>query len=495
MKPWLLFLGVLALGLVQTFGESFVAPLTAGLSRNITYVNASADVVASGHSVTNASRAPSGSTIFVGPGHYHIPTNQFSLSKHLVNWFFYPGAKLTSGTAADGDAHYLFGDFDLGNGWEGPPLTNSILGYGEFIHTNISGLGPLFWQATNSSVVFECNSTWQVGGSSAIQHERGDLVYSARDFTRAETYDAYLGGGSNVSTIHFTSARVYGGDSILEPGLYADWGDAVFNIGYAEALAGAGGNGALHITDFCTMRIGVINLKRSAAVIGGTSTNRNQIGNGVLQGCTIYALPASTLPVVASPGATFGTSLTLQNCTIYGPTARDPIDIETFVGGRFTIENSTVVPGSGATNWIRATGTGKNATIRNVSVLPAKPPHAGVITTNHFQVNSPGIVTASYTTNTYLLLLTDEIVLNGAKPAAGLATTNTLPPAAQMIGRSVRIVDNSKTAAGSNIWVNTTALAETFGLGGPTQTNISVNNGALTFTSDGTRYVITGAWP
>ena len=366
----------LVLNPVLGYGTNYLSLLSA--YTNVIYVNASNTAINAGMNLTNIStKAAAGSLIIVGPGRYFIPTNQQSIAGRGVDMYFHPGAIVTAGDSGDtATDNALFEDALAGTG----ATTNRIMGYGEFYTSNTLGRVILVSEGA-SDLTFECKLAWALGSNPVIDQSAGSLNYTAHDFTRGELYDVFTGGTAAPKKTMFRSASAYAGDSIVElNAAYTNWGDGVFIIGYAEALAGAGtyGSATLAIADNSIMDIQVLNFKRSKAAITGLSTNKNSTGNGILRNCTVYALPASTFSPVTRYDANNGTEFRLLNCTIYGPTGVDPIDYTTAFG-KFTLENTRVIAGASATNAIRAGATGSRMELVGVNSLNA-PRHANITT-------------------------------------------------------------------------------------------------------------------
>ena len=99
------------------------------------------------------SAAGAGDTIFVLPGTY----NETNLAKHLVHWFFLPGAKVTyTGSSYSS----LFDDSALGTAAD---LICTVGGYGEFTHSGGSGAGAAEFGCflvtrAGSAVTVKCQS-------------------------------------------------------------------------------------------------------------------------------------------------------------------------------------------------------------------------------------------------------------------------------------------------------------------------------------------------
>lgn len=358
-------------------------PLNQGIYKSVTYVNADkGSARACGFYLTNiCGRARAGDLVVIGPGHYYIPTNQFSLNRPGVDLYFHPGALVTAGTPTDPLDGSIFDDV-----FPAVAKTNRIMGYGQFISSNQLGR-VLLMQDPLSKIRFECDYSWVLGQSGCIEQDAGELIYTARSFTRAEQYDAYLSGlGGVIAKVHFTSAEVYAGDSLIEMGTgVARMGDAVFNVNYAETLPGGGGIQALSIGSNGVMNISSIRLT-TASVISGTLTNLNDPGTGVLQNCTITALPASTVSPIAPPTVNHSTSFKLKNCTIIGPTGVDPMDINP-TAGQTVIEDCTILCGLNSTNWARATLGARNVRLYG-RLTTNKTNHANVTVIGHTYVTN-----------------------------------------------------------------------------------------------------------
>jgi len=347
---------------------------------NVIHVGYSNDALSSGLNLTNIStKAPAGSLVVVGPGAYNIPTNNQSLAGRGVDMYFQPGAIVSVGRSSDlTTTSAIFDDALAGTG----ATTNRIMGFGEFHSSNALG-GIVIMQEGDSDFYIECKSAWVHGPTSAILHDAGSLDFTAHDFVRAEDYDVYEGGTAAPRKIIFRASRAYAGDSIVETATaFTNWGDAVFTIGYGEALAGGGsfGNVAVSIADRAIMDIGVLNFKRSSATISGGLTNKAMTGSGILRNCTIYSLPASTFSTIGRYDASYGTEFRLVNCTIYGPTGVDAIEYST-AAGKFSLENTRVISGANATNAIRAGATGSRIEMAGLNTLD-KPNHANITVVN-----------------------------------------------------------------------------------------------------------------
>jgi hypothetical protein len=363
-------------------------PIVTAYSKT-TYVNATeGNALKNGLMLTNiATKQRAGTLVYVAPGNYWIGTNTQSLLPRGVDLYISPGATITMGTTADTlSDNALFDDILAGTG----ATTNRIYGRGEIYCSNT--LGRVLWSTASASRWYiEAKVARVLGQNPALSIDAGGARAIVTDILQADNYDAVTTGNPAPAFVYVDAGAVYAGDSIVECGAaFANWGDAVFNIGYAEALStgGAYGNGVLCIADNSIFNISVLNLKRSSASIYGTLTNQNATGNGVLQNCQIRALPGSTFSVVQRPSSTFGTAFKLRNCTIIGPTARDVIEANP-MAGKLTVQDCTFICGSSATNWARPSAAGNCNIVLQGDLNVNLTNHAGIT-----------VIGKSYTTNT-----------------------------------------------------------------------------------------------
>ena len=355
------------------------------ISSNLVFVDATnATAALNGNRLSNAVQsALSVEAVVIGPGEYWIPTNASTgLGKDGVDWYVMPGARICTGTLATNESS-MFTD-------AGGAMSFNIYGYGEFYFTNgnANALSELWYQVQNgSSFTFEYAVAHQVGGTNpCIVHLAGTLNSTTEGLTRSDGYDAFISGSSQPKGYH-RSKRVYAGGSIVESSTQNDppveslWWNQIFDIDYGEVLSTATSLGAFVVADGVYIRCDVINLKISTSIWGGP-TNAHNIGSGVLEGSVLYCLPSATHGAVQPIDGTAGTAFTLKGFDIHAPTGVDPIAVETFDDGIFTIENCFVREGASSTNWIRQAGTAggeANVRIHNVHTLRNKPSGFNVI--------------------------------------------------------------------------------------------------------------------
>lgn len=316
--------------------------------------------------------------IRVLPGTYRVRTNTVNLLKQNLTWYFEPGAKLEFGSAADVDLHVPFNDFS-------GAVTSSVLGYAEFTTTNGGGYAPLYLQDASSRVVFHCRSL-QAGSSvqPAVQVEAGSLDFVATDYVRSETGNAFLCGGTNA-VLKITAENVYSGGPLIAANSVSVLGHSIWRINYAETVASATTETrALTLGTNVVMDIKTIVLGRNGDCITSQFAT-NEVGGipGVLQNAVIYGLPQSTNGVInKAPGSSgwFGTTLTLKNCILHGPTNRNIISVETAGGngsGLLTLENCHLEEGWNSTNWIDG-GVGALVKVSGLTLGRGLPPATNV---------------------------------------------------------------------------------------------------------------------
>jgi hypothetical protein len=305
-------------------------------------------------SVPNAlAAAVAGDTLILEPGTHYIPTNTTTLLKNGVNWFLFPGAKLTAGAANHTNQTFLFHDI-------GGAVTCTIGGYGQFFLTNNSGASDgtrmLYLSNASSQVTFLGESFRLVGGAgTAVDVQAGTLKFEMSDYVRADGYDAFItGGGGVLASVRVP--KVYAGGSILEAYGGTAYGQQVFDFDYCEILAGGVGGVAFQISDYLHVRADVIRFAADSN-IQGTDAAGFPTGNGILEGTVIYGYPSATTIGVVQRRAdltSYTTALTLKGYTIYGPTGLDAIMMQGDEG-KLTLDNVRIVSGANATNSIRAT--------------------------------------------------------------------------------------------------------------------------------------------
>lgn len=331
--------------------------------------------LASGLNLTNiASQAAAGTLIRVhkGPGPYWIGTNEVSLLAPGVDMEL-NGAVITMGTTADsGSPRYIFDDALDGKG----ARTNRIYGTGEFYITNNQG-GLMLQTEGNSETFIQYRIARTLGNQVLHSVDAGSYTVHQLDYGQSDEYDFMTTAFPKKIAVY--GGKIFAGDSIFEfANAFTNSGDCVIQVQYGEVLTNGSGSGTAGLTihDNVIIDGGVWNLYRNGTLSTG-QTNGNATGaKAIVQNAVIRSAPDNTKSTVQRVAAAYGTALTIRNSTIEGPTGVDPIDINP-MSGIFTLENTRVISGSGATNSVRATTSGSRLRLVGANALD-KPLHANV---------------------------------------------------------------------------------------------------------------------
>lgn len=454
-----------------------------GLTKNITYVEATGTPVQNGIALTNAAKNITlPGLLVVGPGKYYtalIPSPS-PFARSGLDSYWYPGASWGIGDGLDVIPTVFGGETAV--------TTNAVYGYGEFYLTNDASFIS-YLDTAGSKLHFEANIVAVNGsGSSPFQMASGtEMNIRLYDHGYSYPYDFIWGNGAN-SKLYLEAPRIFHGEDLVEFGDFPSWGSCIVNIGYALRTNDNGSRTSALIGG----RMMVSVQKWEICCDGSIAASSLAGTNALIQNSWIMAYETNKSSVLSS-GSLPNSSFYLKNVRLTGSTNLDPISVtNATTAPPLTLENCNIDVGWAATNWARSGAGAQSVKILGSLSLSRPVPIDPLITISGplptFQITN--IVNAVYTSGTYTNKMSDERVLM----PNGTARTNRLLSVIGMKGRSVTIVDIGKTASGTNIWFYCEG-SDTIGTGGPTRTNVVTDGGSMTIFSDGTVWNITSKFP
>lgn len=335
---------------------------------NVVYVNATgATAVINGSLYTNALKnAPARSLLKMSKGEYDIPTNSMPLIRNLIDQDWESGSTLVIGRT-NGPFAPIFSD-------ENEIVVCNITGSLRLYASNETSIG-FYLDRTGTKIIADAEVVHiegLVSDSSAVfllGSGAPELVLNVRDYARNNTYDlAYFSPATGAKARVKISKAYFQGDAIELNDDAPEWGNVDIDIGYAEQNPGSPHQSYLQMAGRCAVRVGYLK-------VGGLTATMvfNGITNGLLHDSIIESQESAQWsliqPQIPSGKATAGW---LRNVTLIGGTNVDVLTITNSAARPLVLENVTVRPGWGSTNWARGF-TPSFISAENLTVASAKP--------------------------------------------------------------------------------------------------------------------------
>ena len=463
---------------------------------NTIIVQATANALTNGILLTNAVKtagtlATGGRTILVHVtrGEYWTPTNTLPsvmMAVENVSTYWEPGAKWYSGKVTAGS--------DTAHMWDdsaGKRTNVNIYGWGEFYLTNNSA--SVVSLEAGSTMTVECQEVFasesdsaSSGGATTFNFLTLPATFTAnvRGTIHSVTYDAIYFNAIEGHKVNIKARKISStfGDILEASGSAANWGDVVIEADVMERTATTGATylGTAYVPQPSMMKIGGNVIIRAGSIncysTNGSIYSGSLTNYGLLANAVIKVAGNSRRGVIDDGSATFTaqTGVWLKNCSLYGPTNLDVMNLTNVTALPTILDNCTIYPGFAATNWARGYTPSKVLILGTLNVFPNLPagPNITVVGTNTTSsLVTDGTVTAqsfigSGASTPYLLLSSPNGAAFGLSVNTNLTvqTTNNLDFASAAAGQAMVL---HSAAAGQLVWTNATASA-----GGGSTTNV-----------------------
>ena len=387
---------------------------------NTIIVQATANALTNGILLTNAVKtagtlATGGRTILVHVtrGEYWTPTNTLPsvmMAVENVSTYWEPGAKWYSGkVTADSDTAYMWDDS------AGKRTNVNIYGWGEFYLTNNSA--SVVSLEAGSIMTVECQEVFasesdsaSSGGATTFNFLTLPATFTAnvRGTIHSVTYDAIYFNAIEGHKVNIKARKISStfGDILEASGSAANWGDVVIEADVMERTATTGATylGTSYVPQPSMMKIGGNIIIRAGSIncysTNGSIYSGSLTNYGLLANAVIKVAGNSRRGVIDDGSATFTaqTGVWLKNCSLYGPTNLDVMNLTNVTALPTILDNCTIYPGFAATNWARGYTPSKVLILGTLNVFPNLPagPNITVVGTNTTSsLVTDGTVTAS----------------------------------------------------------------------------------------------------
>jgi hypothetical protein len=335
---------------------------------NIVYVNATgATATINGSLYTNALKnAPAASLLVMSKGTYDLPETPMPLIRNGIDQHWSSGASLIIGRT-NGAFQPIFSDEN------------------EIVVCNITGNLKLY-ASNETSIVFYLDKTGTkvtaemdvahvegLGGDSSTIYLLGtgapELNLTVRDYAKNNTYDLGYFEPSTGAKARVKISKAYFQGDIVELNSDAPaWGNVDIDIGYGEQNAGSAHQSYMQLAGRCKVRVGYLK-------VGGLTATMvfNGSTNGLLYDSVIES-PDNAQWSLIQPQVPSGkpTAGWLKGVTLIGGTNVDVMTLTNSAARPLVLENATVKPGWGSTNWARGF-TPAYIEARGLTVADAKP--------------------------------------------------------------------------------------------------------------------------
>lgn len=367
---------------------------------NTIVVNATANALTNGILLTNAVKyagtlATGGRTILVHVtrGEYWTPTNtvpSVMMAVDNVSTYWEPGAKWYSGKVTAGS--------DTAHMWDdsaGKTTNVNIYGWGEFYLTNNSA--SVVSLEAGSTMTVECQEVFASesasagsGGATTFNFLTLPATFTAnvRGTIHSVTYDAIYFNASEGHKVNIKARKISStfGDILEAGGSAANWGDVVIEADVMERTATTGATylSTAYIPQPSMMKIGGNVIIRSGSVncystngciYAGSETNYGLLANAVIK------VAGNARRGVLDDGSATGTAHTgvwLKNCSLYGPTNLDVMNLTNQTTLPTILDNCTIYSGFGSTNWARGITPSSVVILGSLNLYPWKPVAANI---------------------------------------------------------------------------------------------------------------------
>lgn len=367
---------------------------------NTIVVNATANALTNGILLTNAVKyagtlATGGRTILVHVtrGEYWTPTNtvpSVMMAVDNVSTYWEPGAKWYSGKVTAGS--------DTAHMWDdsaGKTTNVNIYGWGEFYLTNNSA--SVVSLESGSTMTVECQEVFASesasagsGGATTFNFLTLPATFTAnvRGTIHSVTYDTIYFNASEGHKVNIKARKISStfGDILEAGGSAANWGDVVIEADVMERTATTGATylSTAYIPQPSMMKIGGNVIIRSGSVncystngciYAGSETNYGLLANAVIK------VAGNARRGVLDDGSATGTAHTgvwLKNCSLYGPTNLDVMNLTNQTTLPTILDNCTIYSGFGSTNWARGITPSSVVILGSLNLYPWKPVAANI---------------------------------------------------------------------------------------------------------------------
>lgn len=363
-------------------------------------VNATPNALTNGILLTNAVKyagtlATSGRTILVHltRGEYWTPTNTYPsvmMAVDNVSTYWEPGAKWYSGNVTAGsDAAHMWDDS------AGKTTNVNIYGWGEFYLTNNSA--SVVSLESGSTMTVECQEVFASESASAVSGGATTFNFltlpatftaNVRGTIHSVTYDTIYFNAIEGHKVNIKARKISStfGDILEAGGSAANWGDVVIEADVMERTATTGATylstsyipqpSFMKIGGNVIIRAGSVNCySTNGCIYAGSETNYGLLANAVIK------VAGNARRGVIDDGSGTGnghTGVWLKNCSLYGPTNMDVMNLTNQTTLPTILDNCTIYSGFGATNWVRGITPSGVVILGSLNLYPWKPVAANI---------------------------------------------------------------------------------------------------------------------
>jgi hypothetical protein len=316
---------------------------------NIVYVNATgATAIINGSLYTNALKnAPAASLLVMSKGTYDLPETPMPLIRNGIDQHWSSGSSLIIGRT-NGAFQPIFSD-------ENEVVVCNITGNLKLYASNETSI-VFYLDRTGTKVTAEMDVAHVEGlaGDSSTIYLLGtgapELNLTVRDYAKNNTYDlGYFEPNTGAKARVKISKAYFQGDAVELNSDAPAWGNVDIDIGYAEQNAGSAHQSYIQLAGRCKVRVGYLK-------VGGLTATMvfNGSTNGLLYDSIIES-PENAQWSLIQPQVPSGkpTAGWLKGVTLIGGTNVDVMTLTNSAARPLVLENVTVKPGWGSTNWAR----------------------------------------------------------------------------------------------------------------------------------------------